>query len=134
MKTLSKKRLTKKITLVFTASFLALGTGAGLINQPAAAARRIRVFYTLRNGHHKIAAKHVHVKKGTTVLGGLKKAWKVRYTHGPYGDFVTSIHGYAQNKSKGLYWTYKVNGKYANKAASAWKLHKHDHVVWTRGK
>lgn len=128
--------LVKKATIIFTAGFLALGTGATFTsaNQQVQAARRIRVTYTLRNLGRHLAAKRLHVRKGTTVLGGLKKAWKIRYTHGPYGAFVTSIHGYRQNKSKGIFWTYRVNGKYANKAASAWKLHNHDHVVWTRGK
>lgn len=125
------KTLVKKATLIFTASFLALGTGATLTgcNNQANAAHRIRVTYILKNFHKHIASKRVHVKKGTTVLGGLKKAWKVSEK----GGFVTKIHGYSQNKSKKIYWTYRVNGKWAQ-AANKVKLHNHDHVVWTRGK
>lgn len=130
------KTLVKKATVIFTASFIALGSGITLAgcNNQVHAAHRLLVSYTLRNGHHRIAAKRFHVKKGTTVLGGLKKAWHVEGSKSSYGYFVTSIHGYHQNKKRGLYWTYRVNGKYANKAANAWKLHNHDHVVWTRGK
>ncbi|WP_286822617.1 DUF4430 domain-containing protein, partial [Lactobacillus sp. UBA5813] len=39
----------------------------------------------------------------------------------------------SQNKSKKIYWTYTVNGKWAN-AANKVYLHNKDRVVWTRSK
>lgn len=124
------KTLVKKATLIFTVGFLTAGTGiAATTNENVEAASRIRVTYTLKNNKKHIASKRIHVKRGTTVLGGLRKAWKVRSTNG----FVTSIHGYSQNKSKKIFWTYTVNGKWAQ-AANRVKLHNHDHVVWTRSK
>lgn len=124
------KTLVKKATLIVTASFLAVGTGAGITaNNQVKAASRIRVTYTLKNFKKRIASKHVHVRRGTTVLGGLRKAWKVKASNG----FVTSIHGYHQNKGKKIFWVYTVNGKWAQ-AANRVKLHNHDHVVWTRKK
>lgn len=133
---MNKTKLVKKASLVFTVSLLTFGSlsaaDAGSSNVQAAKhhhASTIRVTYTLKNNKKKIAHKSIKVKKNTTVLGGLKKCWKVKADNG----FVTSIHGYSQNKGKKLYWTYKVNGKWAQ-AANKVKLHNHDKVVWTRSK
>lgn len=121
--------LVKKVTLIFTVGMLAAGTGATITSENVNAASRISVTYTLKNFKKKVSSKKLRVKKGTTVLAGLKKAWKVRSNNG----FVTSIHGYNQNKGKKIFWTYTINGKWAQ-AANKVKLHNHDHVVWTRSK
>ena len=145
------KKISKKLALILTALLLALGT-IGSFNDElnnnnevttVQAARHhhrrhhkkrhhhtIRVTYVLKNFKHRIGKKTIHVRKGTTVMRGLKRCWKVRETKG----FVTSIHGYGQNKSKHIYWTYTVNGKYANKGASQTKLHNHNRITWTRHK
>lgn len=128
---MNKTKLTKRAGLVFTISILTFGSigVANANNQPVQAAKTIKVTYTLKNGKKRIAHKTIRVKKNTTVLAGLKKCWKVKSSHG----FVTSIHGYSQNKRKGLYWTYTVNGKWAS-AANKVHLHNKNKVVWTRSK
>lgn len=89
--------------------------------------KRIRVSFTLKNvKRHKIASKSLRVKKNTTVMTAMKKAWKVKETKG----FVTSIHGHSQNAKKKIYWMYYVNGKLASVGASQYKLHNKDHVTW----
>lgn len=148
------KTAVKKFSIVITATLMAVGVAAPIANtnskapnnQTVLAAKRhhrrhhrhhkkhyIRVYYTIRNFKKRIGHKRLRVRRGTSVLGALKKGWKVRYEHGKYGAFVTSIKGYRQNTRHNIYWTYKVNGKTANKACSAWKLHNKDHVTWTRG-
>ncbi|EFG56207.1 DUF4430 domain-containing protein [Lactobacillus amylolyticus] len=124
-------KLVKKLGLLFTVILLSLGAVgiADANHSHVQAAKTIRVTYTLKNNKKTIAKKNIRVKKHTTVLAALKKCWKVKSS----GGFVTSIHGYSQNKSKKLYWTYTVNGKWAN-AANKVYLHNKDRVVWTRSK
>lgn len=143
------KTAVKKFGLVITATLMAVSVAAPIANtkkapnnQTVLAAKRhhrrhhkkhyIRVYYTIKNFKKRIGHKRLRVRRGTSVLGALKKGWKVRYTNGKYGAFVTSIKGYKQNSRHNIYWTYKVNGKMANKACSAWKLRNKDHVTWTR--
>lgn len=151
------KKIIKKISLILAAILLAAGLDAPLLNsnvngiqnsQPKAVLavrhhhhhhhhRRhhyIRVTYILKNFRKRIGHKRIRLRRGTSVLSGLKRCWKVKYHHGKYGAFVTSIHGYRENKKRGIYWTYKVHGKYANKSASAWKMRKNSKVTWTRGR
>lgn len=123
-------KLVKKLGLLFTVILLSLGAVgiADASNNQVQAAKTIKVTYTLKKNNKKIAKKTVKVKKHTTVLAALKKCWKVKSS----GGFVTSIHGYSQNKSKNIYWMYKLNNKWAN-AANKVYLHNKDKVVWNLG-
>lgn len=128
------KKLVKKLGVLFTVLLLAIGATTAVSSNDAQAKRHhsshtIRVTYTLKNNKRRIAKKTIHVKRHTTVLAGLRKCWKVKASNG----FVTKIHGYSQNKGKRLYWTYTVNGKWAN-AANKVYLHNKDRIVWTRSK
>lgn len=44
--------------------------------------------------------------------------------------FVTAINGHAQDKDKGLYWTFTINGKMAEKGANDIKLSPNDQIVF----
>ena len=121
-------KLVKKATVGATAILLSFGPIATLgSNNTVQAASKIRVSYTLKNvNKKKIASKKLTLKKNTTVMAGLKKAWKVSENKG----FVTQIHGHSQNQGKKIYWMYYVNGKMANVGANQYKLHNKDHVTW----
>lgn len=101
-----------------------------------AKAKQISVTYTLKDTtkakkKQTLAKKTFKVKKGTTVFTVLKKAWKVNYTKSSYGVFITKIKGLGNEKKK-LYWTYTVDGKFANVAADTQKLTKNkSNVVFT---
>lgn len=74
--------------------------------------------------------KTVKVPKKSTVMAGLKKAWKVDSNKG----FITAIDGKKQNAKKKIYWTYTVNGKYATKGANQQKVASNDKVKFTLAK
>ena len=74
--------------------------------------------------------KTVKVPKKSTVMTGLKKAWKVDSNKG----FITAIDGKKQNAKKKIYWTYTVNGKYATKGANEQKVASNDKVKFTLAK
>lgn len=101
-----------------------------------AKAKQISVTYTLKDttkpkNKQTLVKKTFKVKKGTTVFTVLKKAWKVNYTKSSNGVFITKIKGLGNEKKK-LYWTYTVDGKFANVAADTQKLTKNkSNVVFT---
>ncbi|MBA1392367.1 DUF4430 domain-containing protein [Lactobacillus sp. XV13L] len=99
--------------------------------QKPAAPRKITVTYTLVDKVKKDAImKTVKVPQKTTVLTGLKKAWKVDSTKG----FITAIDNRKQDAKKKIYWTYTINGKFASKSANQQKLAKNDEVKFTLAK
>ena len=51
--------------------------------------------------------KSVEFKKGDTVLDVLKEIYPVQENDG----FITEIDGISQDKEKGIYWMFDVNGK-----------------------
>ncbi len=74
--------------------------------------------------------KTVKVPQKSTVMTGLKKAWKVDSNKG----FITAIDGKKQNAKKKIYWTYTINGKYATKGANQQKVANKDKVKFTLAK
>ncbi|WEV43691.1 DUF4430 domain-containing protein [Lactobacillus sp. ESL0684] len=120
------------IAMVFTFTF----AGTAQPTNVAAKSSKITVTYTLKKNNKKFAKKKVKLaKKGATVIKGLRKAWKVKGKTSPgLGFMVTGIKGKNQNTSKGIYWTYKLNGKFANKGVSSQKVHNKDRVVFNLAK
>lgn len=55
--------------------------------------------------------KSVEFKKGDTVLDVLKEIYPVQENDG----FITEIDGISQDKEKGIYWMFDVNGKSVRK-------------------
>lgn len=127
-------KLVKKVGTSIAVVMVSVGTLAGCSNSnnnkksTQSKTSNIQVTYVLKDSKKTFANKKITLKKHSTVLAGLKKGWKVKENKG----FVTSIDGRAQNPSKKIYWTYKLNGKWAD-AANKVKLNKNDKVVWTRG-
>jgi len=70
------------------------------------------------------------IKRGATVLDLLRQEAQVDYTIYPFGVFVTSINGLANDNTRGYYWLYWVNGVYANVSADAFFLQEGDVVEW----
>ena len=125
-----------KFNLLFSiVAFLALFlTGCSNSNSSATkntAKNQITVNYTLKQGKKTVDTKSVKIpKKKAKVITGLKKAWKVQETKG----FITSIDGKKQNPKKKIYWTYKINGKWANKGADQQAVANKDKVKFTLDK
>lgn len=87
----------------------------------------IKVSYQIKKADKSVAKKSVTVKKGTTVLTGLRKCWKVKTEK----QMVTVIAGHSQEPDLDQYWIYSINGKEAKKGAAEQKLHNKDQVVFT---
>lgn len=125
-----------KFNLLFSiVAFLALFlTGSSNSNSSATkntAKNQITVNYTLKQGKKTVDTKSVKIpKKKAKVITGLKKAWKVQETKG----FITSIDGKKQNPKKKIYWTYTINGKWANKGADQQAVANEDKVKFTLDK
>jgi hypothetical protein len=45
--------------------------------------------------------------------------------------FLTSINGAANEGARGRNWTYRVNGKHADRSFAVYELRPGDHVLWT---
>jgi hypothetical protein len=74
--------------------------------------------------------KETQIKKGSTVLDLLRQETQVDYTIWPFGVFVTSINGLANDATRGHYWLYWVNGVYATVSSDAFVLQEGDFVEW----
>lgn len=98
--------------------------------QKVDASSKIRTTYTLKVNKKNYKKKTVKLPKNSTVMKGLKKLWSVKSTNG----FITSIAGKRQNPAKKIYWTYTINGKFAQKGAAIQKLANKDKVVFTLAK
>ncbi|RMC52103.1 DUF4430 domain-containing protein [Lactobacillus sp. ESL0228] len=88
------------------------------------------VTYTLNRSGKNLKKKSIKVAKKATVMTGLKKAWRVESTNG----FVTAIDGKKQNPAKKIYWTYTINGKFANKGVTQQRVANHDKIKFTLAK
>ncbi|WP_374955781.1 DUF4430 domain-containing protein [Lactobacillus bombicola] len=51
-----------------------------------------------------------------------------------HNGFITAIDGKSQDTHKQIYWTYTINGKFANKGAAEQKVNNHDKVKFTLAK
>lgn len=94
------------------------------------AASKIHVTYTLKVNNKNYKKRTVKLAKHSTVMQGLRKLWHVKSTNG----FITSIAGKSQNKAKHVYWTYTINGKFANKGATEQRVGNKDKVKFTLAK
>ena len=113
--------INKKVSTVITATILTF-TLAGCSNNKSA--------QTKKNNKKTLDSKTVKVNKKAKVLTGLQKAWKVKQTKG----FITSIDGHSQNPKKKIYWTYTINGKWAQKGANQQVVNNKDKVKFTLAK
>lgn len=129
------KTINKRITTIFGVAavftFTLTGCSNNASNKTSKKTDQISVTYTLQEGKKDLATKKVKLpKKNAKVMTGLQKAWKVKQTKG----FITSIDGKSQNPKKKIYWTYTVNGKWANKGANQYAVHNKDKVKFTLAK
>lgn len=131
MKTLNKKITTVLATaVVFTFTLTGCSNNNSAKDANAKKDNQVTVTYTLTEGKKDFSTKTIKLKKNSKVMTGLKKGWKVKETKG----FITSIDGKSQNPKKKIYWTYTVNGKWANKGASQLAVHNKDKVKFTLDK
>lgn len=128
------KTLNKKITTVLATAVVFTFTLTGCSNNNSAKNTKknnqVTVTYTLREGKKDFSTKKIKLAKNAKVMTGLKKGWKVKENKG----FITSIGGKSQNPKKKIYWTYTVNGKWANKGANQYPVHNKDKVKFTLDK
>ena len=68
--------------------------------------------------------KSVNIQKGDTVLDVLEEVYPVQENDG----FITEIDGISQDKDKGIYWMFDVNGKLGEKAANQLKVENGDEI------
>ncbi|WP_256993288.1 DUF4430 domain-containing protein [Enterococcus hirae] len=85
-----------------------------------------KVTIILQEEGKELSAKNVTYQPNQTLLELLKKQFSVKEDNG----FVTAIDGHAQDKDKGLYWTFTINGKMAEKGANDIKLSPNDQIVF----
>ena len=62
--------------------------------------------------------KSVEIQKGDTVLDVLEEVYPVQENDG----FITEIDGISQDKDKGIYWMFDVNGKLGEKQPTNLRL------------
>lgn len=74
---------------------------------------------------------NVKMPENSTVLDLLRKVTDVVTEETQYGKMVVSINGVSQDKDKGLWWTYTVNGKIAETGAETKLLHDGDVIQWS---
>lgn len=126
----------KKTRLVAIANIATIFsfTLAGCQNNQSSPKPKVRnqvaVTYTLNENKKNIEKKVIKVPKKSTVMTGLKKAWKVSSHEG----FITAIDGKKQNPKQKIYWTYTINGKYATKGATQQKVANNDKIKFTLAK
>jgi ABC-type uncharacterized transport system auxiliary subunit len=109
------------VSLVFAASLSACSNNQ---KQSKPKNTNIQVSYTLKEKNHAFAHKNFKLKKNAKVMTGLKKGWAVKSNKG----FITEIAGKSQKPKQKIYWTYTINGKWANKGANQQTLKNHDQV------
>lgn len=125
----------KKLAAIASTLLLFSFTLTACSQQHEAKTPTIGVTYSLQESKKNVAKKQVKVKKNATILEGLKKAWPVKMGKGAKNsDMVVSINGKKQNPKQSIYWTYTLNGKYANKGIEQQKLHNKDKVKFTLAK
>ena len=66
----------------------------------------------------KSKKKSVEIQKGDTVLDVLEEVYPVQENDG----FITEIDGISQDKDKGIYWMFDVNGKLGEKQPTNLRL------------
>lgn len=64
-----------------------------------------------------------------TALATLKALAQVETKESSYGEFVTTINGVTADESK-EYWSFYVNGSYANEGAGTYKAKSGDNFQW----
>ena len=74
--------------------------------------------------------KSVNIQKGDTVLDVLGEVYPVQENDG----FITEIDGISQDKDKGIYWMFDVNGKLGEKAANQLKVENGDEIKFYQEK
>lgn len=74
--------------------------------------------------------KSVEIQKGDTVLDVLEEIYPVQENDG----FITEIDGISQDKDKGIYWMFDVNGKLGEKAANQLKVEDGDEIKFYQKK
>lgn len=74
--------------------------------------------------------KAVNIQKGDTVLDVLEGVYPVQENDG----FITEIDGISQDKDKGIYWMFDVNGKLGEKAANQLKVKNGDEIKFYQEK
>lgn len=74
--------------------------------------------------------KSVNIQKGDTVLDVLEEVYPVQENDG----FITEIDGISQDKDKGIYWMFDVNGKLGEKAANQLKVENGDEIKFYQEK
>lgn len=89
-------------------------------------AKTEKVTITLEQEGKKFTQKTVVYKPEETLLQLLKQQFEVEEDNG----FITAIDHHEQDKDKGIYWTFTVNGKMAEKGANDTKLANNDQVVF----
>ena len=124
----SKLSVLTGIATIFTFTFAGYETTQNV--QQVDASSKIKVTYTLKVHNKTYKKKTVKLPKHSTVMRGLRKCWKIKSDRG----LITSIAGKSQNPSKKIYWTYKINGKFAQKGAAIQKLANKDKIKFTLAK
>lgn len=73
----------------------------------------------------EITSKAVTFKAGENLMTVLKENFEVKDEKG----MISEVEGITQDKEKGYYWTYKINGKMVETGAKDTILKNHDKVV-----
>lgn len=111
------------LAMIFTAIFL---VSCANTTQKNNSDNVIRVSYQIKKENKSLSKKTVTVKKGASVLTGLKNAWPVKTEN----KMVTKIDGHAQNPDLDQYWLYDINGKESKMGVDQQKLNDQDKVVF----
>jgi hypothetical protein len=85
-----------------------------------------KVTITLAQEGKELTKKTVDYQPKQTLLQLLKQQFTVEEENG----FITAIDHHTQDKDKGIYWTFTINGHMAEKGANEIKLANNDKVVF----
>ncbi|GEM_PF-5730168 len=100
-----------------------INTGVNTHNESGNVTVYLKILF---NGAGEDIFKNISVERGSTVFDVIRdNVDELRYkTYPGMGAYITSIGGVEENKEKGLFWLFYVDGKLANVGVSSYQIDK----------
>lgn len=88
----------------------------------------VKVSVEIDPGNQQEKISHeIEVAEDSYLLDVLKEHYTIEEKDG----FIEAIEGFKQNPNDNIYWTYTVNGEFAEVGAAEYQLADGDQVIWT---
>ncbi|MEA1993817.1 MAG: DUF4430 domain-containing protein [Euryarchaeota archaeon] len=110
---------------------LLAGAGSYMYSQQETERATVRLVIEYNEQKDADTYEDLEMPEGSTVLDLLEKETDLQTKDTEYGKMIVSINGVSQDKNKGLWWIYTVNGEQVSMGAEGKKLSDGDVVQWT---